>query len=118
MNVYKVGDIIECVVTGITKYGIFVKVDEIYYGLIHISEISDYFVKNVGDYASVGDTIFCRVVEINEEDKQLKLSIKNINYKYYNEGIHIKETRSGFWPLKTELESWIKDKLDEYNYKN
>ena len=44
MNSFKVGDIIEVKVTGIEQYGIFVKADEEYTGLIHISEIDDNFI--------------------------------------------------------------------------
>lgn len=117
MNIYKIGDIIECLVTGIQSYGIFVKVDENYLGLIHISEISDYYVKKVEDYAQVGEKIYCKVLEIDEQNKKLKLSIKNINYKYHNIGIYEKETRSGFSPLKSRLDNWINEKLSEYNYK-
>ena len=41
---YKVGDIVNCFVTGFKEYGIFVKVDNDYNGLIHISEISRSYV--------------------------------------------------------------------------
>ena len=44
MNQYKKGEIVTGCVTGIEKYGIFVSLDEYYSGLIHISEISDFFV--------------------------------------------------------------------------
>ena len=46
MNQYKKGEIVTGCVTGIEKYGIFVSLDDYYSGLIHISEISDFFVKN------------------------------------------------------------------------
>ena len=42
---YKIGQIIEGVITGVKPYGAFVKVDEQTTGLIHISEISDDFVR-------------------------------------------------------------------------
>ena len=42
---YKVGEIIEAEVTGIESYGIFVKVDKEYNGLIHISEIDNNYTK-------------------------------------------------------------------------
>lgn len=113
MNKYKIGDVIECKVTGILKYGIFVKVDD-YNGLIHISEISEYYVKNIYDYVNLGELIYCRILEIDENNKQLKLSIKYINYKNNLRGINEKETRSGFLPLKENLDVWIQEKLDEY----
>ena len=42
------GDIVSGVVTGIKDYGAFVQVED-YCGLIHISEFSDGFVKNINE---------------------------------------------------------------------
>ena len=50
MGKYKVNDIVEGLVTGITEYGIFVSLDEYYSGLIHISEISDNFVRDINNF--------------------------------------------------------------------
>ncbi len=110
---YKVGNIIKGQVTGIEKYGVFVSVDPWYSGLIHISEISDEYVKNIADYVKVGETIYCQILEVDEENMHLKLSIKNINYKANNDS-NIKETRKGFLPLKENLEIWIAEKLKYY----
>lgn len=116
-NEYKIGDIIECHVTGIEKYGIFVNIDMYYNGLVHISEISESFVRDIHDYVKIGETIFCRILEVDGDNGQLKLSIKDINYKNNNENDAIQETRLGFLPLKENLESWIQNKLKEYESK-
>ena len=50
MSKYEIGQIVTCCVTGIEKYGIFVNLEEYYSGLIHISEISSQFVRNINDY--------------------------------------------------------------------
>ena len=47
MNEYKKGDIITGKVTGFEKYGIFLAFENGYTGLIHISELSENFVKDV-----------------------------------------------------------------------
>lgn len=112
---YKVGDIIKGQVTGIENYGIFINIDPWYDGLIHISEISEGFVKNVHDYVKIGETIYCQIIDVDEENLQLKLSIKNINYKANIKNSKIKETRLGFLPLKENLPNWILEKLNEYN---
>lgn len=114
MNEIKVGDIIEVVVTGIQKYGAFVLIDDKYDGLIHISEISYGYVKNVNDYLKVGDTVYAEVVDVNNDEKELKLSIKDIDYK--KDGTRLKrmaETKSGFKPLKDNLDMWINKKIKE-----
>lgn len=113
MAVFQVGDILEAVVTGIEKYGIFVRVNEEYNGLIHISEISAYFVKNIEDYVSVGEEILCEVVEIDAETKHLRLSIKNINYKLVPKYGKIKDTKDGFKALQKSLPVWMREKLKE-----
>ncbi len=111
----QVGDILEVMVTGITGYGIFVRYNEEYTGLIHISEISNYFVKNIADYVSVGESILCEVVEVEEGSKHLKLSIKNINYKLVPKYGKIKDTKDGFKALQMKLPVWIREKLAELN---
>lgn len=113
-NEYKIGSIIKGQVTGIEKYGIFVNIDPWYNGLIHISEVSEEFVKDINDYVSIGETIYCQILEINEENLQIKLSIKNINYKANNKTSKIKETRKGFLPLKENLNKWIDEKIKNY----
>ena len=72
MTKYKVGNIIKGTVTGVESYGAFVSFDEYYSGLIHISEMSHGFVKNVNDYVKIGDPIFVEVLEIDEKQSQLK----------------------------------------------
>ena len=113
MEKLKKNDIVKVTVTGVQKYGAFVNNDD-YEGLIHISEISYGYVKNVNDYLKVGDKIFAEVVEIDDDDNHLKLSIKDIDYK--KDGAHLKrmpETKSGFKPLKDNLEIWINEKIKE-----
>ena len=113
MTKYKKGKIVKGAVTGIESYGIFVSLDEYYSGLIHISEISHNFVKNIHDYVEVGDIIYVEVLDVDEEQCQLKLSIKNINYK---RRVNVKkkkitETNSGFKTLASKLPIWIDEKL-------
>lgn len=110
MGEYKEGAIIKCQVTGIEKYGIFVNVDSWYSGLIHISEVSNGFVKDINDYVTIGETIYCQIIEVDENNLQLKLSIKNINYKINGKNKKIKESRLGFLPLKNALPIWIEEK--------
>lgn len=109
---YNKNEIVLGMVTGIEKYGIFVGLDEYYSGLIHISEISNDYVKNIGDYVNVGETIKVKVLEVNEEDYQVKLSIKDVNYRINKQNnSRIRETGTGFKILQNHLEQWIKDGL-------
>ena len=114
MPKYKIGDIVECKVSGVTDYGFFVRVDSEYSGLCHISEVSNEFVKSVEDYVHVGEIIYCQILDIDSEAKQMKMSIKNIYYKTEDDGMHIVESRKGFLPLKNMLPVWVDEKMKEY----
>lgn len=114
MKNFKEKDIIEAKVTGIQEYGAFVNIDDAYDGLIHISEISYGFVRNINDYVKIGDTIYAEVIDVDKNTNQLRLSIKDIDYR--NDGTRLKriaETKSGFEPLKDNLDKWINRKIKE-----
>ena len=78
MSKVKVGDIVECVVTGVQSYGAFVLIDDRINGLIHISEISKGYVRNIEDFVRVGDTVFVKILELDEEELRAKVSLKEI----------------------------------------
>lgn len=115
MKKYKKGEIIKGIVSGIENYGVFVKLENNYSGLIHISELSDSFVRHVEDYAKVGTDIYAEILTVDEDNQQIKLSIKNLVYK---NGVpsrkqKIEETSLGFQTLERNLPYWI-----EKNIKN
>lgn len=111
MQKYKENSIVKGTVTGIEKYGIFVSLGEYYSGLIHISEISSGFVKDINDFVSIGDTIKVKILKKEEDDYHLKLSIKNIKYKTnLKKREKIKEVGTGFGILKENLDNWIEIK--------
>lgn len=113
-NNYKVGNVVTGCVTGIEKYGIFVNLDNYYNGLIHISEISDSFVKNINDYVSIGETIKVKILDIDVESNHMKLSIKNLNYRISHKRREmIKETPNGFNTLRLNLKKWMEEKQHE-----
>ncbi len=101
----KINDTITCTVTGIQSYGVFVSYED-YSGLIHISEVSDQYIPSIEDILCLGDTIEAVVLEIDEEQKRLKLSYKQAN------PIHPKIARQvkikiGFHSLSKALPFWI-----------
>ncbi|MDD5293843.1 MAG: S1 RNA-binding domain-containing protein, partial [Candidatus Izemoplasmatales bacterium] len=64
-----VGDIVKGRITSIKPYGAFVKINDEVDGLIHISEMSDGFVKSIEDFLTVGDTVDLKVIKITEDNK-------------------------------------------------
>ena len=120
MSKYEVGNIVTGNVTGIEKYGIFVSLDEYYNGLIHISEISDDFVRDVNDYVKYGETIKAKVIEVDDDSFHVKLSIKDLDHKdKIKKKKQIIETGSGFGILNINLDNWVNIKIEEIkNNKN
>lgn len=113
MSNIKKGDIVEAEITGITKYGIFVKLEDNYTGLIHISEISNGFVNDINEVYSIGNIIRVKVLDIDEDKLQVKLSIKRVRAVYKKRSKGIQEKGEGFIPLKNKLNEWINDKIDK-----
>lgn len=114
MGKYYKDEIIEGCVTGIEKYGIFVSLDEYYSGLIHISEITDSFVKDVNNFVNVGETIRVRVLDSDDDTFHVKLSIKDLNYRIEKrKNSYIPETEHGFNTLEIQLRNWIEEKKIE-----
>ena len=99
-------------VSGIKNYGIFVNLENDTTGMIHISEVSHNFVRNIEDFVKVGDPIFVEVIDNEESDGRYKLSIKNINFKSGGKN-HIEENGEGFKMLDENLEKWTLKKLEE-----
>lgn len=107
-----VGSVVKSEVTGIENYGIFVKINEEYTGLIHISEITEKFVKDVNNYAKIGETIYVEIKSIDNDTKKCILSVKGLNYRI-DENKKVKESVRGFTPLKQHLPMWIEKKYKE-----
>lgn len=75
---YMIGEIVEGVVTGIQPYGAFVYLDSNHNGLIHISEISDKFVKDVHGYVKLYERVKVKILDIDEDGTHFKLSLKAV----------------------------------------
>lgn len=76
---YQIGQIVEGKVTGIQPYGAFVSLDKHTSGLIHISEISDGFIKDINQFLSIGDLVRVKIIDYDTRTNQARLSIKALN---------------------------------------
>ena len=66
MTIYQKDELIKGTISGFENYGIFLNFKDNYTGLIHISELSNYFVKDVHDYGVLGEEVCCRILEVDE----------------------------------------------------
>ena len=65
------------IVTNITAFGVFVDVGVHQDGLVHISELSDRFVKDPADVVKVHQTVKVRVLEVDPARKRISMSMKS-----------------------------------------
>ena len=70
------GMVLTGTVRNVIDFGAFVDIGVKHDGLVHISEMSDSFVKNPSDIVSVGDIVKVKVIGIDKERQKVKLSMK------------------------------------------
>jgi len=115
----KVGDVVTGKVTGIQPYGAFVSLDEQTQGLVHISEITYGYVKEVGEFLNLGEAVKVKILEIDDEAGKISLSIRELLEKPTLPKRDDKPRKSlqdridehdeeGFNTLKEKLAGWIK----------
>ena len=75
----KEGMILTGTVRNVIDFGAFVDIGVKHDGLVHISELSDKFVKNPSDFVSIGDIVKVKVIGIDNERQKVKLSMKGLN---------------------------------------
>lgn len=116
----EIGSVITGKVTGIQPYGAFVALDENTQGLVHISEITHGFVKDINDHLKVGDEIQVKVLSVDESAGKIGLSIKATEEAPAKPSVKAKKPRKrqaaaivqesdgqGFNTLKEKLQEWI-----------
>ena len=72
------GMVLSGTVRNVTDFGAFVDIGVKHDGLVHISELSNSFVKNPSDVVSVGDIVKVKVIGIDSERQKVKLSMKDV----------------------------------------
>ena len=75
---YEEGSVVKGKVVRILPFGAFVQLEPGLEGLVHISQISEKRINKVEDVLEVGQEINVKIVQISEEDKRIKLSMKDI----------------------------------------
>jgi small subunit ribosomal protein S1 len=78
-EILEVGDTVSATVSNIEPYGVFVDLGEDLEAFLHVSEISwDKNVKHPKDYLAVGEEINVEVIEIDRENRRLRVSLKTL----------------------------------------
>ncbi|TCI73293.1 general stress protein 13 [Exiguobacterium sp. SH0S7] len=125
MAKYEKDQVLKGKVTGIQPFGAFIALDDETQGLVHISEISHDYVKDVNEYVQVGQEVEVKILDVDEASKKIKLSMKATQEApkreksakparrgapRRNEASNFKQEEApGFTVLKDKLEDWIKN---------
>ncbi|MCL2241540.1 MAG: S1 RNA-binding domain-containing protein [Chitinispirillia bacterium] len=74
----KEGAVVSGRVTNITQFGVFVNINAVCDGLIHISQLADEYVETPDQVVSVGDRVDVRILKVDTKKRRISLSMKNI----------------------------------------
>jgi small subunit ribosomal protein S1 len=118
-----VDEVVKVKIERITDYGAFASISKHVDGLIHISEVSHYHVKNVNDYLSVGDEVEAKIIKI--KGKKVSLSLKALQptpwdefLKKYKVGDKVegKIVRKMQFGMLLEVEKEVVGLLNRFDY--
>ena len=73
---YAVGNVVTGKVARMTDFGAFIELETGVDALLHVSQISKEHVEKPSDVLSVGDEVTAKIVDFNEADKKISLSVK------------------------------------------
>lgn len=111
---YQIGDEVVGQVKAIKSYGAFIQLPDDSYGLLHISEISHNYVKDINSLLDISQTIKLKVIAFDRENRVIlskkildkpKRKTKNVTKLIIND--KIKESPKGFSELKEMLPYWL-----------
>jgi general stress protein 13 len=116
---YKIGDVVDGVVTGIQPYGAFVLLADETQGLIHVSEVQEGYTKNIHQFLAVGQNVHAQIIDIDDYTKKISLSMRTLSglkrstrlfRKHYftNKHVHL-----GFSTIEQQLGKWTENALTD-----
>jgi general stress protein 13 len=124
---FEVGSIVEGKVTGIKPFGAFVALNDNVQGLVHISEVSHGFVKDINEVLSVGDVVSVKILSVDEDSKKISLSIRQTQeapapapkkerrpsgFNNKKSNTSNQDANKGFNTLEAKLKDWLKESTD------
>ncbi|WLR41244.1 S1 domain-containing post-transcriptional regulator GSP13 [Bacillus carboniphilus] len=114
----EVGNVLTGKVAGIQSYGAFIELDDQTQGLVHISEVTNGFVKDINDHLKLGQEVKVKILSVEENKKKISLSIRQTEEKAPKKkapkkSIEVENSSQGFNTLKDKLEEWIEQSSRE-----
>ena len=114
---YEVGQLVIGRVESVKPYALFLTFDEDIKGLLHISEISNAYIRDIEKFGVVGDEMKVKILSIDEHNGFMRVSLKQVPEEekfttHSNDKRHIPEVdHEAFKDLEERLPGWIQDTL-------
>ncbi len=107
-------------VTKIRPYAVFLEFSDGRNGLLHISEISDSYIRDIEKFVEVGDEIKVSILEVDPNDGFLRVSLKRVpseeaysTHTNSDKRKNIIATNDEFATLKEKMPEWIENTLEK-----
>ncbi|MDZ7702761.1 MAG: translation initiation factor IF-2 subunit alpha [Halobacteriales archaeon] len=102
------GELVVCDVDEIENFGVFCDLEQYddKRGLIHISEVASGWIKNVRDHIREGQTVVCKVLDVDTSSQQIDLSLKDVNDHQRSDTIQA-------WKNEQKADNWLTLALGE-----
>jgi len=105
----EVGDLVIATVARITDYGAYVELDEYgKEGLLHISEVSSSWVRNIRDFVREGQKVVLKVLRVDAEKRHVDLSLRRVTKRE-------KREKTLSWKKDRKAESLLRNASEKLN---
>lgn len=116
---YEVNQLIIGKVVNVKPYAIFMSFADGVDGLLHISEISNNYIRDIEKFGSIGDEIKVKVLSIDKNNGFLRVSLKQVpteetftTHKNVSRNVPV-IANNAFDSLKEKMPEWIENTLKE-----
>ena len=120
---FEIGQLVIGKVKSVKPYALFLEFDSKTSGLLHISEISDSFIRDIEKFGSVGDELKVKIIDIDKSNGFMRVSLKQVPPEeayttHQDEKIIPVATEEEFAQLKEKMPQWIEETLKKIGDKN
>ena len=114
---HEIGELLIGTVESVKPYALFLTFEDGEKGLLHISEISDSYIRDIEKFGTVGDQLKVKILAIDNHNGFMRVSLKQVppeeQYSTHtNEKRHIPNIgKESFKDLEEHLPEWIEEAL-------
>lgn len=116
---YQINDLVIAKVYEVKPYALFLEIEDGTKGLLHISELSDSYIRDIEKFGTIGDEMKIKIIDIDSHNGFLRFSLKQVpeDERYSS---HVEENKNFILPgeesfksLEENLPTWIEETLQK-----